>query len=516
MKKYNILMVLADQHNPNQLGFIGHPQVKTPRLDEFAARSVNFSRAYASNTICTPSRISILSGQYCHNHGYYGLSGPTKPGLNNLFRHYKKQGYRTAGYGKLHLPLDPEHWLKDDLDYFGDTYDTPDGWIGKSEYFDYLTEKGLRDREDSWHNMSGYYSERTIPLDCCPSELPYEDTMEMWCASKAMEFMREDRSQPFFIQVALQRPHHPAIPQRQFWDMYPEDIDLPSTIRRRPEGRPPSFVEKWHQSQNRTWEFAEPGEEWEAGAKRHWRGTLACVTQMDDVFGKLMDFLDEQGLAEDTIVIYGSDHGGYHGIHGIEEKAPGICSDQVCRVPLIWRIPGLKGGKNCDALVENTDMAPTLTSLCGLDPMEGTDGLDITPLLRGETDHIRKAAVTENAWSKSINFDNYRLVHYGEGTFEKPFGELYDMSKDPLELDNLYFKEEFKPVVNRGKELLLDWLITTTRIVTTHPAPLAEGSRLPRRTDEPRLQKYEILPDGTAPNKNQPRNRLDGMNRFYL
>jgi arylsulfatase len=514
-KKPNILMVLADQHNANHLGFMGHKQALTPRLDEFASQGTAFSRAYASNTICTPSRVSILSGQYCHNHGYYGLSGPTKDGMDNLFRHCKKEGYRTAGYGKLHLPIDPRHWLENDLDYFGDAYETSDGWIGKSEYFDYLTEKGLREKEDSWHNTREY-SEKSIALDCCPSKLPYEDTMEMWCARKAMEFIKEDKNKPFCIQVALQRPHHPSIPQKKFWDLYPHDIELPHTLHREPEGRPPMFREKFKASQNRIWEYALPGEDWEDGARRHWRGTLACVTQMDDVFGQLMDFLDKEGLTDNTIVLYGSDHGGYHGIFGIEEKAPGICSDQVCRVPMIWRGPGIDSkGKIMEQLVENTDISPTLLSLCGLDPMDGADGLDISLLLQGQDRPVHTVAVTENAYSKSINFGEYRLVHYPESMFNAPFGELYNMKEDPMELNNLYFERDYQELVQRGKSLLLDWLISTTRVVTTQPAPLAEESIIPERYDDPRLLKYEILSDGTAPNKNQPRFRKD-MNKLYL
>jgi hypothetical protein len=103
---------------------------------------------------------------------------------------------------------------------------------------------GLRDKEDSWRNLSSNYSSQ-LPADSCPSDLPYEHTMERWAAHKAMEFIEPVRSRPYCIQIALQRPHHPLISQQQFWDMYPQDIELPATIDREPVGRPPHFQEMW-------------------------------------------------------------------------------------------------------------------------------------------------------------------------------------------------------------------------------------------------------------------------------
>ena len=110
MKYPNVLMVLADQHHADLLGCAGHSQVLTPHLDRFAESGIRFTRAFTQNTICTPSRVSILSGQYCHNHGIYGLSGPADFGLANIAGHLKAAGYKTAGYGKLHLPNSPRSW----------------------------------------------------------------------------------------------------------------------------------------------------------------------------------------------------------------------------------------------------------------------------------------------------------------------------------------------------------------------------------------------------------------------
>jgi arylsulfatase A-like enzyme len=185
--------------------------------------------------------------------------------------------------------------------------------------------------------------------------------------------------------------------------------------------------------------------------------------------------LEERGLADNTIVIYHADHGCYHMIHGISEKAPGICSDAVCRIPMIWRVPGItRPGHTTGALVENLDLAPTLTDLCGLPPMPSADGHSLTPLLRGEEVGLRDLAVTENAWSKAAHFDRWRFVHYPRHMFGEDVGELYDRLSDPDETRNLYHDPHHRDVVEECRRALMDWLILTTR--NHSPLPAAAGA----------------------------------------
>lgn len=505
-------MVLADQLNAQWMGCAGHPQALTPRLDAFAASAMRFEAAYCQNPICTPSRVSILSGQYCQNHGYYGLSGPA-PRLDNLFRHFRANGYRTAAYGKLHLPESPRNWIADDVDDFGDAYETADGVFGESAFLKNLERKGLREWEDSWHNEK-QYGPGTIAIDATPSKLPLEETMEMWAARQAMDFMAAADGQPFCIQLALQKPHHPLLPNQRFWDLYPEDLDLPETWDDAPTGRPPHFRQRWDEWQQYPPEFGHPGENHEDFVQRCWRGTLACVSQIDHVFGLLLDFLHAQGLEKNTIVIFGSDHGAYHGLYGILEKAPGICSEAVCRVPLLWRAPGITpAGSRCDHLVENVDLTPTLNALCGLPAFEAADGLDVTPLLRGENAPLRKISVTENVWSKALRWKQWRFVHYQPEHFQgEDHGELYNLADDPHERHNLYMDPGHAPVVQNCRRLLLEWLIRTRRSVTTQSsihqprgASYVKGSHFT----------YATTDDGTAPTSQQAPHRND-INRYYL
>lgn len=370
----------------------------------------------------------------------------------------------------------------------------------RSTFLDGLARDGLRHLEDSWHN-AGHYAPCNIPLDATVSDLPYERTQERWCAARALDFIDRPDDRPFFIEVAFQKPHHPLFPQRRFWDLYPADLDLPPDIDQSPAGRPAHFRARWEDLRRRAWEFARSGETWVDGARRAWRGTLACVSQVDDVFGRLLDGLESRGLARDTIVIYGSDHGCYHGMLGLPEKAPGICSEAVCRIPLLWRVPGVTpAGGRSSRLVESVDLAPTLAELCNLPGLDTADGHSLAPLLRGEDVAVRDAAFTEHALSRAVVWDRWRYVHYPQAfpLRDGDIGELYDLVDDPGETTNLYADPGHRAIVDEGRRRLLDWLSETSRITTIFGMP-AEGSDLDGR------KTFHVAADGRAPRRLQPR-----------
>ena len=164
---------------------------------------------------------------------------------------------------------------------------------------------------------------------------------------------------------------------------------------------------------------------------------------------------------------------GYATEHGIMEKAPGICSDAITRIPSLWRWPGrVKAGHVVEELAEAVDVSTTLCHLARLVPMETSDGKDLSHLLRGERGEVREIAVTEFAWSKSVRKGKYRLVFYPRELFpeEHPegFGELYDLEADLWETKNLYFDAAYTDVVRELERDLLTWQITTTRPTTTN------------------------------------------------
>jgi arylsulfatase A-like enzyme len=462
----NVLLIMADQHLATCLGHEGHLQALTPHLDRLAAGATRFRHAYTQNPICTPSRTSIFSGQYCHNHGYFGLSGPAPEHLPSFLSHFKQHGYRTAGIGNLHTPNNPRDWLEHHVDFYGECFEGVDGQRFQTPFYEYIRKLGLLEWEDHYRVD---VPEPHLAMEGMPSQLPFEHSQEGWCVQEAIKFMDSCRGQPFCMEVSLERPHSPWFPARQFWDMYPDDLALPPTIDQDPSGRPPHFRAAYEAFHNHPW-VLEP-KDFETGARRAWRGYLACITHVDHAVGLLLDHLDRAGLAKDTLVIYTADHGAYSGTYGIQEKAPGICSEAVCRVPSLWRGPGVTAaGAVNRQLVEQVDIAPTLASLCGLPAMETVDGRDLSPLLRGGAEAVREVAVTEHPWSKALRWKQWRFVHYQREMFNgQDIGELYDIDGDPNETRNLYHDPAHQAVVLECRRLLLEWLIRTTRVKTVWP-----------------------------------------------
>lgn len=477
-KRPSILFIISDQHNAKFLSHKNHPDAKTPNLDRLAAEGVRFENATTANPVCTPTRMSLLSGQYCHNHGFYGLNGPCPGGLPTVLGHFRRAGYRTGAIGKIHCP---EYWVEDDCDTFREVC-AEFSIGGAPEYTHYLRERGLlADRDDMWYpeQPPGPQS-----LDGRVSRLRYEDSVEGWIVRETIGFMARaaDDSQPFIVQASFPRPHQIYSPSEPFWSMYDEDrITLPPNADWDLQGKAPHLRAQAARHHTGEWTLFEP-RTFGAGRLRKLRGYLGLVSQTDHALGELLVWLEERGLAEDTIVVYTSDHGEYAGEHGIMEKAPGICTDAVTRVPSIWRWPGrFRAGHVVHEIVESVDVPTTLCALAGLPPLQTSDGKDISHLLRGESGSVHSIGVTEFAWSKSIRQGQYRYVYYPREMFadEYPggFGELYDVERDPWEMENLYFQPEHTGLIDNLRDELFDWLITTTRPVTTIGLPNFGGEQ---------------------------------------
>ncbi|NKB69396.1 MAG: sulfatase-like hydrolase/transferase [Candidatus Latescibacteria bacterium] len=490
----NILFIIADQHNAKILGHQGHANVRTPHLDRMAAEGVRCDNALTQNPICTPSRVSFLSGQYCHNHGYYGLSGGHPGGLPNIFGHFRRQGYTTAALGKIHCP---EYWVEDDCDTFHETCGTSVG--GRSAaYSRFLRACGKEGLED--HGGLPEFGERgRQSMEGRPSALTFAESQEGWIAAQSIEFMRSaaDKGQPFLVHASLPRPHQCTSPSAEFWDLYEgEELALPPNADYDMEGKAPHLrraAQRWRQGE---WTLIEP-RTFAAGRLRKLRGYLAAVSQVDRAVGQMLDFLRQADLADNTIVVYAADHGDYACEHGIMEKAPGICSDAITRVPCLWwGAAALRPGHVVDELVELVDIPTTLCQLAGVENLETGDGRDISPLLAGGDEAVRRIGVTEFAWSKSVRRGPYRLVHYPPEMFaaEYPdgFGELYDLEADPWEMTNLYFDPQYREVVEGMQRDLLNWLITTTRPGTVLQAN-AGGRPVVGGNSSQRVERYRTV-----------------------
>jgi arylsulfatase A-like enzyme len=321
LKRPNVLFILSDQHNAKVLGHKNHPDVKTPNMDHMATEGVRFDNAITQNPICTPSRVSWFSGQYCHNHGYYGLSGPKPKGLPTIMGHFRRFGYHTGAVGKIHCP---EYWIEDDSLMFHDTCGTSVGGRSK-EYAKYLAERNLTHLED--HGAMNEFGPRgRQTVEGRPSKVSYEDGQEGWAVRKAMDFMDEcvKDEKPFFVHVSLPKPHQCYTPAQQFWDLYHQpELTLPPNADYDMEAalKAPNLRKTAENFRRGKWQLFEP-KTYEAGRLRKLHGYLGNVSHVDHAVGELLDWVKSNNLEEDTIVIYSSDHGDYACEHGVLEKAP--------------------------------------------------------------------------------------------------------------------------------------------------------------------------------------------------
>lgn len=513
MARPNILFIVSDQHNTKVMGHVGHPDVQTPHLDRMAAEGARFTTAITQSPICTPSRVSFLSGQYCHNHGYYGLSGRNPGGLPNIFGHFRGAGYLTGAIGKIHCP---EYWVEDECDVFHETCQVSIG--GRSPaYTRFLKERGKEHLEDNI--ILPEFGERgRQSMEGRPSPLTFEESQEGWLTSTAIETMQQAVSQdkPFLLHVSFPRPHQCTSPSQTFWDLYHQDsLALPPNADWSMAGKAPHLREMAESWRTRDWQLIEP-KTFEAGRLRKLHGYLAAVSQVDAAVGVLLDYLRESGLAENTIVVYTSDHGDYACEHGIMEKAPGICSDAITRVPMIWWSPQrFAPGQIVHEIVELVDIPTTFCILAGVAPLETSDGKNIAPLLHGETEPMHQVGVTEFAWSKSLRKGKYRFVHYPCEMFaaEYPdgFGELYDIEADPWEMNNLFFEAAYQPLVQEMWHDLLDWLIMTTRPGTV----MGVNSRFPFQPGGEQTQ-YRYLTNFNRDGKIHPDRLHNATSKNYL
>ncbi|MGH9666479.1 MAG: sulfatase-like hydrolase/transferase, partial [Bryobacteraceae bacterium] len=229
----NILLIADDQHNARNLGCYGDPLVRTPHLDRLAARGARFTHGYSCNMICAPSRVSIITGEYVHTHGYYGNNGPHSPRPLWLTSYLRRYGYQTAMIGKAHYGFDK---TEREFDYVRlcDRIDTPPDNPLRNDYFRMLAERGLADeRDDATAARVG----QNVPFR---SHLPKELSVESWTADSAIGYLRaRDRNRPFFAFVSFQRPHAPITPPAPYDTMYnPVDVQLPPSAHESLAGKP--------------------------------------------------------------------------------------------------------------------------------------------------------------------------------------------------------------------------------------------------------------------------------------
>ena len=488
-KRPNILWLCSDQQRFDTLGCYGNPFVRTPNLDRLAESGVRFERAYCQNPVCTPSRASFLTGRYprtCRAR-QNGKEIPEEEVLVTRLLH--DAGYTGGLSGKLHLSNCHPAYCKTRERRINDGYDTfawshdhgnPFSWEG-NEYASWLREQGVEPparprprREDCRYVRVGM-----------PPELHHSK----WCADRAIRFMEEARTEgkPWFFSLNWFDPHHPFDPPAEYLERYLPILDrlpLPNYEPGELENKSSLQRSEHLGAYGKAGSFAYD-EMTEYDHRMIRAAYYAMVDFLDVQVGRLLCYLEESGQLEDTIILFHSDHGESLGDHGMYLKGAYFYEGSV-HVPLIISQKGrFRQGTVSNALVELTDLAPTLLDACGLPACPGMQGRSLLPLLTGEApaDHFREDVYCEfcktdmqgeiNAFCTMLCDGRWKLtkIHALAPRYAPDCeGELYDLVADPLERRNLYLDAAHAEVRTRMLEKLCDRIA-----LTADPLPLTSA-----------------------------------------
>ncbi len=483
-KTPNIVYIMTDDHSYQTISAYGHPLSQlapTPNIDRLANEGILFRQAFVENSLSTPSRACLMTGLYSHQNGQRQLGkgiDSTKTFFSELLQ---QAGYETAVVGKWHMQCEPKGF-----DYYNILWD-------QGEY--YNPEFKSKKTNGKYVKEEGYAT--TLITD------------------HSIEFLEQrDKSKPFCLLVHHKAPHRNWMPEPQYLDLY-EDIEFPKPETFRDDyatrcsaahtqdmtidktmtliydlkvyelkDRPP-YNKEWNvegleqsldrmtPSQLKTWNNAYhtrnenfigqnlTGDEllnWKY--QRYIKDYLRCIKSIDDQVGRLIAYLEKEGLMDNTLIVYTSDQGFYMGEHGWFDKR--FMYEESFRTPLIMHYPkAIKEGVKVDALVQNIDYAPTFLSLAGVDKPKEMSGVSLEPLFGGDkptdwrTDlyyhYYDYPAIHSVRRHDGVRTDRYKLIHfYGEGKMANDkdidCNELYDLQEDPHELNNLYGKGGYEKI----------------------------------------------------------------------
>ena len=420
----NIVVLIADDHRHDCLSGIGHPQVQTPNIDRLAADGTQFTQAYlqgsTSGAVCMPSRAMLMTGAGLFRVFAPGQTDPSfypiRDDLPLLPELLGRAGYQTHGIGKWHNGR--EAFAR--------------GFAGGSR----IMFGGMSDHDavpvHDFDPSGGYPPEDGYEADGFSSEI--------W-ADSAIDFIRQrDRERPFFLYVAFTAPHDPRTPPDRWRAQYPPDeIELP-----------PNYMTEHPFDMGlmsiRDEVLADrPRRDWEV--RRHIAEYYGMISHLDECIGRILDSLESESLAEETIVVYTADHGLSVGQHGLLGKQN--LYDHSARIPLVMRGPGIEGGQRCDSLCYQHDLNPTLLEMAGAESTDG-DFRSLLPALRDGRAEIHREVIASMQLVRShdpatphlrmIRRGDDKLIRTAHGDFER--WQLFNIAADPAELDDLAGRDD--------------------------------------------------------------------------
>ncbi|QDV33549.1 sulfatase family protein [Tautonia plasticadhaerens] len=446
----NIVFIFADDHAYQAVGAYGSTINRTPNIDRIADEGMLFRRCLVTNSICGPSRAAILTGKYSHLNGFY-QNGDRFDGAQVTFPKLLQQGgYETAVFGKWHLETDPTGF-------------------------------------DAWHILPGQGAYYNPPMIDRGERVTHEGYTTEIITDLSLEWLEEgrDRDKPFLLMCQQKAPHRNWQPGPKHLDAYkdgpiPEpptlfddyqgrgtaartqDMTIRDTLTPNdlkltiPDNLTDEQLERWQAAYGpENEEFARLGLSGDELVRwkyqRYLKDYLRCIDSVDEGVGRILDYLDEAGLAENTIVVYSSDQGFYLGEHGWFDKR--WMYEESLRTPLLVRWPGVVSpGSECSRLVSNLDFAETFLHAAGVDIPDGMQGRSLVPLLKGEEPEGWRESFYYHYYEYpgahsvhrhyGVRTDRYKLIHY----YSLDEWELFDLARDPSELRSCFDDPQYASV----------------------------------------------------------------------
>jgi iduronate 2-sulfatase len=437
----NVLLICVDDLKP-LLGCYGDAVVKSPNIDALAARGVRFERAYCNQAVCAPSRNALLTGLRPQSLGIYDLATNFRkaaPGAVTLPQHFKEHGYRTEGLGKIfhtghgnHDDADSwsvPHWRSHVVRYALAESQAPRGQTREEALFSNVPAK----RANKLPRGAAYES-ADVPDSAYPDGQLADE------AIRRLKRAAESPDQPFFLAVGFAKPHLPFCAPKKYWELYNRDGFPLAERRTPPEGAPPFAPTNWGELRNYAG-IPKTGDLPDDLQRTLIHGYHAAVSYVDAQIGRVLDALQENGLAENTIVVLWGDHGWHLGDHGMWCKHTNY--EQAARIPLIVVAPSAAGCGVASGLVESVDVYPTLCKLAGLPVPEGLDGTSFAAVLKYPSAATKEAIFhvypREKRIGRSVRTAHHRLVEWKRpgASADTAVLELYDYQADPDETRNL-------------------------------------------------------------------------------
>jgi len=432
----NVLLIMADDLN-DDMGTFGHPMVKTPNLDRLAKRAVRFDRAYTQFPLCSPSRVSFLTGLRPDTTKIYELQTNFRtilPDAQTLPQMFKRNGYLTARVGKIF--------------HYGNPGDIGTSGLDDPASWDLVVNpRGIdKDEETVLTNLTPA-RQLGSALAYYASPAPDEQHTDGKVASETIALLEKNKDRPFFIGAGFYRPHCPFIAPKKYFDLYPlNHIEAPPAA----QGylQPPA-----------AWFTTPPN--WgvgEEGQRKTIQAYYASITFLDANIGRLLDALDRLKLTDNTIIVFMSDHGYHLGERGQWMKQ--TLFERSARAPLMIAGPGVSArGRSTTRIVEFVDIYPTLADLSGLPAPAGLHGRSLKPLLndpQAPWDHpaltqVRRGAGDATFMGYSVRTDKWRYTEWDDG---KRGVELYDEAADSGEMRNLATDPKYKVTVAEMQQLM--------------------------------------------------------------